>query len=163
MAFVLFLISIALPLLEITVLVKVGQAIGFWTTLGILVGIALMGLGILYSQGWSTLSQVQQALMRGEAPFGPMLDGFLLVVAGVLLLTPGLITDVVALPLLIPPVRRWLARRILDQVPHAAEVHVEGVRRPEREQSAGPVIEGEFERIDERPLEPTPRKDRHPQ
>lgn len=160
MAFVLFLISIALPVLEIVVLVKVGQVVGFWTTLGVLIGMALSGLAILYWQGWSTLRQVQHALIRGEAPFGPMLDGVLLVAAGVLLLTPGLITDVAALPLLIPPVRRWIARRILSRVPHTAETHTEDAHRPEQR---GPVIEGEFERLDERPLEPTPRKDRSPQ
>jgi UPF0716 protein FxsA len=157
MAFVLFLFAVALPLVEITVLVKVGQAIGFWPTLGILVGMALSGLVVLYWQGWSTMRQMQLALQRGEAPLGSMFDGLLLVIAGLLLLIPGLLTDVVALPLLIPPVRRWIARWILSRVPHTTEIHIDQTHDPgpERPAGSGPVIEGEFERLDERPLRPT--------
>ena len=104
------LIGLALPLMELAVLVKVGQAVGLWRLLLLLLGMAVLGAALLYWQGWTALRQTQDALMRGEPPVGPMLEGMLLVAAGVLLLVPGLITDVFALALLVPPLRRAIAR-----------------------------------------------------
>jgi UPF0716 protein FxsA len=163
MAIALFFVCIALPLLEIAVLVKVGQAIGFWTTLAVLIGMGVLGLTILYWQGWNTLLQAQQTLMQGEAPLGPMIDGVLLAIAGGLFLAPGLITDAVALLLLIPPVRRLIGRWLLGQLAYA-EIRVEGGRAPGQStpNGRGPVIEGEFERLDERPVDQSRRRDNRP-
>lgn len=111
MSIFVLLTGLALPLMELAVLVKVGQAIGLWKLLLLLLGMAALGAALLYWQGWTALRQTQDALLRGEPPVGPMLEGMLLVAAGVLLLAPGLITDAFALLLLVPPLRRAIARQ----------------------------------------------------
>lgn len=164
MAIAVLLVCIAWPLLEIAVLVKVGQAVGFWPTLGTLIGAAVLGLAVLYWQGWNTVRQAQKTLLQGEAPFGAMIDGVLLVIAGCLLLAPGLIGDVIALVLLVPPVRRLIARRVLRHL-NFVEVREGDARSGGRPsgRDRGPVIEGEFERLDEQPVDGSdrPRDRRH--
>jgi UPF0716 protein FxsA len=160
------LTGLALPLMELAVLIKVGQAVGLWRLLLLLLGMAVLGAALLYWQGWTALRQTQDALLRGEPPVGPMLEGMLLVAAGVLLLVPGLITDVFALMLLVPPLRRAIARRLLRRAVATGGIHVEGefgAERPPADAGAGPVIEGEFERIDERPVGRPPHsgRDKH--
>jgi UPF0716 protein FxsA len=92
-----------------------------------------------------------------------MIDGVLLAIAGGLFLAPGLITDAVALLLLIPPVRRLIGRWLLGQLAYA-EIRVEGGRAPGQStpNGRGPVIEGEFERLDERPVDQSRRRDNRP-
>jgi UPF0716 protein FxsA len=82
----LMLICLALPLLELVVLVKLGQAIGFWNTVLILLAMAVLGGLLLHRQGWKALQQAQTAMMEGQPPVGPMLDGMLLATAGALLI-----------------------------------------------------------------------------
>lgn len=161
MPIIVLLIGLALPLMELAVLIKVGQAIGLWKLLLLLLGMAALGAGLLYWQGWSSLRRTQDALLRGEAPVGPMLEGMLLVTAGVLLLIPGLITDAFALVLLVAPLRRAIARGLLQRAVGIGDVDVEesirtGDSRPDAGAGAGPVIDGEFERIDERPVDRPP-------
>ena len=160
MPIVVLLIGLALPLLELTVLVKVGQAIGLWKLLLLLLAMAATGAALLYWQGWSAMRQAQDALLRGEPPVGQMLEGMLLVTAGVLLLVPGLITDAFALVLLVPPLRRAIARGLLRRAGTAGGIHVgthwSETRRPDAPNGEGRVIEGEFERIDEQPVERRP-------
>ena len=64
------LIGLALPLMELAVLVKVGQAVGLWRLLLLLLGMAVLGAALLYWQGWTALRQTQDALLRGEPPVG---------------------------------------------------------------------------------------------
>ena len=154
------LICLALPVLELVVLVKLGQAIGFWKTVLILLGMAVLGALLLYRQGWKALQQAQAAMMDGQPPVGPMIDGMLLATAGALLLAPGLITDVFAFMLLIPPLRRMVANRLLgrargrDDIPGDAHARHEAPGRPAGGPASGPIIEGEFERLEERPANP---------
>ena len=93
-----------------------------------------------------------------------MLDGMLLAAAGALLLAPGLISDVMAFLLLIPPVRRMVARRLMGRAHDDADARDstygrDDGARPGGSHSSGPVIDGEFERLDERPTN-KPREDR---
>lgn len=161
----LMLICLALPLIELVVLVKLGQAIGFWYTVLILLGMAVLGGLLLHRQGWKALQQAQTSMLEGRPPVGPMLDGMLLATAGALLLAPGIVTDVMAFLLLIPPVRRMVARRLLGRARDGADVREDADDGrgadggPRRSPGGGPVIEGEFERLDERPAN-KPRDDR---
>jgi len=153
------LLLIVLPVAELAVLIKTGQLIGVWTTVAFVIGMALVGMLILSQQSYTVFRRTLEAMSEGRPPVGPVLDGLFLMLAGTLLLMPGLISDVVALVLLVPPIRRiiaaWSMRRIL-QSPH---VRVSGddadwqpEQRPPRapgEAGSGPVIEGEFERLDE--------------
>jgi UPF0716 protein FxsA len=158
---------IVVPVLELVLLIKTGQVIGVWATVALVVTTALTGALIISRQSLSVLRRTLQAVAEGRPPVAPVLDGLFLLVAGALLLTPGLVTDMAALLLLIPPVRHAIARVSMRWFLRRARLHVESHgaaadRAPETPRRPtgigdGPVIEGEFERVDENP--PRPRGD----
>ena len=108
----LFLLFILVPIVEIAVLIKVGGIIGLLPTLAIVVLTAFLGTRMLKSQGRATLDRARQRLDGGEMPAGEIVEGMLLLVGGVMLLTPGFVTDAFGFACLIPPSRRWLASRL---------------------------------------------------
>ena len=159
------LILIALPVVELALLIKTGQTIGLWATLGLVVGAGLLGALILAHQGLSVLRRTQQSLAQGRPPVAPVLDGVFLLLAGALLITPGFLSDVLALLLLVPAVRRGVARWGVKQLVKRAQVQfratdgrIDGA--PGQPPAAkGPVIEGEFERLGDKATGPHRRKD----
>lgn len=106
--FIFLLILVGAPLLELYVLIEVGSEIGALSTVLISIFTAVLGAWLVRIQGISVLFRVQQTLARGEAPALEMFEGALLMMAGVLLLFPGFITDTLGFGLLIPPLRRRL-------------------------------------------------------
>lgn len=157
---------IVVPVLELALLIKTGQLIGVWPTVALVVTTALTGALIISRQSLSVLRRTLEAVAEGRPPVAPVLDGLFLLVAGALLLTPGLMTDVVALLLLVPPVRRAIARASMRWLLRRAHLRVdiygaeadgapEAPRRPPGIDD-GPIIEGEFERVDEKA--PRPRR-----
>ncbi|HET7408583.1 MAG TPA: FxsA family protein [Paracoccaceae bacterium] len=140
----LLLLLLVIPLIEIMLFIQVGGAIGVWPTIGIVILTAVAGAYILRRQGLASLRKVQSRLAAGENPGRLMADGAMVMIAGVLLLAPGFLTDTIGLILLIPPVRgvlfRWMARRI-------AVVTVQA-QRSRRVWPGGETVEGEFEEID---------------
>lgn len=174
MRFALLLLLGALPLIELAILIKVGGLIGIWWTMAIIFATALAGSAVLYDQGFAVMRRTHAAVSRGEPPIGPMVDGVFLAVAGMLLILPGFICDVLGLLLLIPPLRRWAARAFFTSILGSADVEFEmrtstrtHPRQTPRHGDAhqgdkgarGPVIEGEFERLDERSIDPNrPRR-----
>lgn len=169
MRLALLVVLTVLPLIEIAVLVKFGQSVGIWLTLAEVIGSAVVGVAILQRQGMTMFLRTQEAVMRGEPPVGAMLEGGMLVLAGSLLILPGLITDAMGLLLLIPAVRHLLAGRMVAGMFGGATVRVdtfeESPRREPRQDpqsrdgqragdGGGPVIEGDFERLDERTVDP---------
>jgi UPF0716 protein FxsA len=155
---------IALPLIELAILIKTGQLIGFWATMGIVVGTGLLGVHILMRQGWAIMRRMQEAVAKGQPPVAPVVDGAFLVIAGALLVTPGLISDVVAILLLMPTLRHLVARWLVYAMVRRAKVRLavvdtrpDGQRertRPSTGEGQGPVIEGEFQRMDEKATGP---------
>ncbi len=113
--FVVVLLLILWPIIEIAVFLQVVQWIGVLDTLGLMLLIALGGAWLVKRQGVGTLARMRRELDDGRIPTGPMTDGGLLAVAGFLLLVPGFVTDAFGLLLLLPPVRAlvrtWLGRR----------------------------------------------------
>ena len=107
MGFLVFAVLLGVPALEIAVFIEVGGVLGVWWTLALIVATAAAGSALLRAQGLATLARVQASLDRNEAPVADLFDGLCVLVAGVLLLTPGFVTDAVGLVLFIPPVR-WL-------------------------------------------------------
>jgi UPF0716 protein FxsA len=168
----LFLIFIAVPLIEIAILIKVGQWLGFGWTLLIVVGTAIAGMYVLHTQGLQVIRRALESISKGKAPIAPIVDGSFLMIAGALLLTPGLLTDVAGLLLLIPPVRRaishWSIGKLLGAKTFRSESFGPGQAQTNGQtehdtsprdaknggQSQGPIIEGEFERLDERTIDP---------
>lgn len=113
----LFLVAlfIVIPLVEIAVIIQVGQYLGVVNTIGLLLIISISGAWVVKRQGLGVLRRIREQRDLGRVPGAELFDGALILVAGVLLLTPGFVTDAVGLLLLIPPFRRgmrwWLRRR----------------------------------------------------
>ena len=137
------LIFVALPLIEIAVLIKVGEAIGFWPTMLWLVAAAVLGSIVIREQGLSVVGRAFDAMREGRIPLEPMLDSYVVIMAGLLLIVPGLISDAIGLLLLIPPLRRWLIRRAVGDIYDHPLVSGEG-RRVEVRRAT--VIDATFER-----------------
>jgi UPF0716 protein FxsA len=106
----LFLLFIILPIAELMLLFKVGQAIGVLPTIALVLFTATAGVRILKHQSRATMQRAQQRLQGGELPGTEILEGFLISIGGALLLTPGFITDVFAIVLLLPFTRRPLVQ-----------------------------------------------------
>ncbi len=110
------IIFLLVPIVEIYLLIQVGQVIGAGWTILLVVLTAVIGVWLLRIQGLSTLTRAQQKLQENELPAREILEGMGLVVAGALLLTPGFFTDAVGFLLLFPPTRIWLAGRIAERM-----------------------------------------------
>ncbi|MDY6829323.1 MAG: FxsA family protein [Pseudomonadota bacterium] len=140
-------IFILTPLIEMVVLIKVGQRIGALTTVGLVVLTAAVGLALLRREGLRTLLRAQSRLNSGQVPAQELLEGILLAAGGALLLTPGFITDAIGFICLVPPSRKWLAGTL---VRNGAVVKSAGPAptppTSERGPSGGTTIEGEYRR-----------------
>jgi UPF0716 protein FxsA len=112
MRFLLVLLFIVVPIAELALLIQVGQWIGVWWTVGLLVVDALVGSWLLRHEGRSAWRRFNEALVEGRIPHNEVVDGVLVIFGGVLLLTPGFITDIFGALFLIPPTRT-LMRRLL--------------------------------------------------
>lgn len=134
-------VLILLPILEIAVLIQLGGWIGLWPTLGVVLAAGLVGVVLLRASGQGTLSAMRVAMAQGRDPGPSLLRGGILMVAGVLFICPGLLTDAVALALLLPPVRQALANRVV----------------PRRAAAANPdIIEGTWSEATDAPPNPRP-------
>jgi len=120
---VLFLV---VPLLEIYLLIQVGQVIGAGWTVFLVVLTAVIGVALLKAQGISTLNRAQQKLQANELPAREILEGMGLVVAGALLLTPGFFTDAIGFVLLFPPTRIMLVKAVASRMVVTTSAHVHG-------------------------------------
>lgn len=110
-AFLLIVAFIVVPLAELAVIIEVGQALGLLPTIAILLADSILGGILMRSQGRAAWRRLRDAMQAGRVPHREALDGALVIFGGALLLTPGFITDIVGLLLLIPPTRA-VARRI---------------------------------------------------
>jgi len=155
---------LALPFAELALLIKTGQTIGWWPTLALLLGAAVLGAAIVARQGLAVARRVQEAVARGRPPVGPVLDGAFMLLAGTLLIAPGFITDAIGLALLVAPIRHRVARAVVRRLlergylelgAHAARKRGQaGTTGPSPSAAGGaegPLIEGEFERLGEQP------------
>ena len=105
MARLLFLVFLAVPLIEIACFVLIGQAIGLWPTLAGVLLTAVAGSLVLRIQGLALLAEIRSTIGQGRLPARALADAMMVGIAGILLLTPGYFTDLLGILLLIPPVR----------------------------------------------------------
>ena len=110
-----FPIFVVVTLAEIYVLVSVGDAIGAWSTILLVIITALIGSTLLKQQGWSIMAKAQQSIAEGRTPALEILEGVVILVSGVLLLTPGFITDGLGLLGLMPWSRSYFINHILEK------------------------------------------------
>lgn len=110
----LVLLFTVVPLVELTILVQLGRWMGLGATVALVLATGIAGAWLARWQGVAVLRRIQGDLAEGRMPAGALLDGALILAAGAVLLTPGLLTDLVGLALLVPPLRALVRRRIGD-------------------------------------------------
>lgn len=139
-----FIFLMMLSILEVWLLLKVGSIIGGWSTFGLIVLSAVLGIALLRQQSLSTVLRARSKLEQGAPPTREMIEGVFLAVGGILLLLPGLITDVLGFCCLLPGVRRgiigWGLRRAARR--RGKNPHQQGSK-------PGHTIEGEYRREDD--------------
>jgi UPF0716 protein FxsA len=126
-------------IVELAVLIAVGHAIGVLATIGLLILTSLVGTALLRREGARTLGAFVEALRARRVPHRELLDGMLITAAGVLVVVPGFVSDVLGLLLLLPQIRGLVRRRILRSAS----------RRTPARSAPGDVVEGEI--VDEPP------------
>ena len=150
----LILLFTTLPLLELALLLWIGARIGVWPTVALILLTGVLGASLARYQGLATWSRFHRAMEAGRFPGKELLEGLLILVAGAVLLTPGVLTDAAGFLILTPPARRWLVARIGERlrarVVVAGRPGVPGAGRSGGASGAGDpeVIDAEFEVID---------------
>jgi UPF0716 protein FxsA len=112
----LFLLFIGVPILEIWVILQVGEAIGVLPTIGLLIADSIIGAALMRSQGRIVWRRFNEALAAGRVPAREVLDGTLVIFGGALQLAPGFVTDGVGLLLVLPPTRAVIRRMIVRRL-----------------------------------------------
>ncbi|EOX1297119.1 FxsA family protein [Vibrio cholerae] len=150
---ILLFLFIAVPVIEIALFIQVGGVLGVWPTIALVLLTAIVGASLVRSQGLQTLLTVQQRLAQGQLPAQQILEGVMLAVAGVLLLTPGFFTDILGMLVLLPAPRAYFAKQLMSRVV-VGNIHASGAgfEQPnpfhDRANPNGTTYEGEFERKD---------------
>jgi UPF0716 protein FxsA len=140
---------LALPLAEIAAFVLVGAEIGVLATLGWVILAMLLGFALLRDQPMRAVVETRAAIARRQPPGRPLFDALCRTVAGVLLVVPGVVTDMIALLLLLPPLRGAIYRAVAGSTRAEMSVMVSGLDDTPRRPPSGPrVIEGEFTEVE---------------
>jgi UPF0716 protein FxsA len=149
-----FALFIIVPIIEMVVLIQVGQEIGALWTIALVLITAFIGINLLRYQGLATLSRANWRIQAGEIPAQEILEGILLAVGGALLLTPGFVTDAVGFLLLLPLSRQLMASRLMGRFKSFASKNTQGAAFGGQGFSAGfgtgfgkdeSIIDGEVE------------------
>jgi UPF0716 protein FxsA len=138
-----FLLVLLIPFVEIYLLLKVGGIIGAFPTIFLVVFTAVLGTWLLRKQGFATFQRLQENLAKGTIPAYEMIEGPIILVGGVLLLTPGFITDILGFACLIPQLRRKIAQYIIENHLVQAGGHYQWGKPKEKD-----ALEGEFRKED---------------
>ena len=147
---ILLSLFVIIPILEISILIKVGGAIGLAATILLVIATAVLGAFLVKQQGFQTLRNVQSQLADGKMPAMQIAEGMALLMAGALLLTPGFITDAIGFFCLTPPIRRaaihWLGKKgVLHTINQAKDYQKTTTNNHAK---PGNVIEGEYKSRD---------------
>src|SRR3954471_21540773 len=113
MPLLLVLLFIVVPIVELFVIIQFGEAIGVLPTIGLLIADSVLGSMLMRSQGRMAWWRFNAALAEGRIPHREVLDGVLVIFGGALLLTPGFVTDILGLVLLLPPTRALVRRAVV--------------------------------------------------
>jgi UPF0716 protein FxsA len=143
-------IFIIVPLAELYVILRVGDAIGLAPTLALLVADSLLGSWLLKTQGRAVWNRFNAALGAGRVPHSEVIDGVLIIFGGAFLITPGFITDIVGVFLLLPPTRAVVRRIARRSIERRAVVRVAGRAGRARRRTGGQDydVEGTASEVD---------------
>lgn len=141
-----FLLFLAVPLIEIALFVQVGGLIGLWWTLAIVIFTAILGTTMIRTQGAMAMNNIRRSFNDLRDPTEPLAHGAMILIAGVLLLTPGFFTDAVGFALLLPPVRQAVFSYAKSRV-QVNTINVGGAQQA-RPSNDSTIIDGEFTELD---------------
>ena len=108
----LLILFTAVPLVELALLIKLGNAIGLWPTIFMVIATGVLGAALARSQGTRVISAIRAEVAGGRPPTESLINGLLVLVGGVVLLTPGLLTDLLGFFLLVPFTRNWFRKKL---------------------------------------------------
>jgi len=164
MGFIVLLLFIAVPIIEISVFIQVGDVIGLWPTIAIVILTAVIGTTMLRQQGLSTLMKAQNSMNEGRMPTSELFDGACLLVAGALLLTPGFVTDGIGFLLFLPPFRALIRTKATNIIKKSANIHVMGAdgrpihpnqhQNPHKSHTDSTIIDADYEEVNPNPDSP---------
>ncbi|MGR3291649.1 MAG: FxsA family protein [Paracoccaceae bacterium] len=142
----LFVLFLAVPLIEIALFIQVGGFIGLWWTLGIVIFTAYLGTRLIRSQGAMAMKDLQSSFNELRDPTEPLAHGAMILFSGALLLTPGFFTDAVGFALLVPGIRRVVYAYVRSRI--KVQGFSGGGRPVPARDPSDSVIDGEFTEID---------------
>lgn len=148
MAWMVLVAVIALPVVEIALFIKSAQWIGLLPTIVAAIGAGMVGLALVRRQGFDLLMRARSQFDRGEVPVAEAFDGLCLALAGALLVLPGFFSDIVAILLLLPPVRALIKLAVAARLVRAGHAQAHGQGRPGGPPAGPHVIETEYRVID---------------
>ena len=138
----LLLLFIVVPVVELVLLIEIGQRIGTLATIVLIVGTGILGASLARQQGLNTLARLRKDLDQGRLPAEPIVDGVLILLAAAVLITPGVLTDLVGFVCLIPACRRLLkryAKQRFERAVKAGAVDVTVVSGAQGQESRRPM------------------------
>lgn len=150
-----FLIFIVLPLIEIFIFAEVGEAIGGWNTVGLVLLTGVIGMWCVRSQGLSTLISAQQKLNNAQIPAEELISGICIVIAGLLLITPGFLTDFIGFMLFIPPVRGIIWGGLKFHSHFSVHMNTQQTSRGYNDEN---IVDGDFKVLDDDSQKLPPQK-----
>jgi UPF0716 protein FxsA len=110
MLFYLFLLLVVLPLVDLLILVKIGWETSILVPIAIVIVTGVVGTALARREGWKVLERIREDVRTGQMPADSLIDGFLVLLAGILFFLPGVLTDVIGIVLLFPPTRSLVKR-----------------------------------------------------
>lgn len=145
----LLLLFTVVPLVELWLLLVISDWTSWQTTVLLVIATGVLGASLSRRQGWQTWQRINQRASRGETPTDELLDGLMIFIAGALLVTPGVLTDVVGFSLLVPTFRSVLKKRVAEWVKTRTVVHFQSAQFDQTQPGHDPprdktVIDAEF-------------------
>lgn len=147
---ILFILFVVIPIIEISILIHVGDIIGGWNTVALVILSAFIGAHLVRREGLLTIQKAQAKMQQNTLPTGEMATGVLLLIAGVLLITPGFMTDLLGLALTLPITRALLGKALLkafQQRVQKGQVHFHYQGFNGQTKQTDDIVEGEFTEV----------------
>jgi UPF0716 protein FxsA len=123
----LFLLFTVLPIVELTILIRIGEATVWWAPILLVITTGIAGAALSRWQGLRVYQRIRDDARAGRMPADALFDGFLILLAGILLVTPGVLTDITGIAFLIPPIRALVKRGLKAWIRKNVEVRVAGM------------------------------------
>ena len=127
----LFLLFTLIPVLELWILIKLGSAMGGLAALALVIGTGIAGASLAKIQGLQTLQKIRECMHQGVTPADELVDALMILVAGIVLITPGLLTDIAGILLLVPTTRNQIKKRAKETFNQKVANGTIHIRRPD--------------------------------